>query len=436
MSIAAAVEAESLVEVLRSMAETLRVLARDFPTWSLPEGEVGEVIGQAQQVRALSQTLTAVLAREASSRGLGRAEGLSAADWVRVYAAGLEGAEAAALTRVGAAMNEPRWARLAERVAAAQVPVAHAAAIVRFHDDVARIADPGHLAGVVDSMVEACDVLSGRELGRVIAHARATLTPPAELEAQEAGLRAGRAFSRVGTSAGFTTYRLRLDAEGAAVVEAAIDRLARPRPELGLGGGNGGGGAGDGGAGDGGAGDGGAGDGGVGEVDPRTPATRRADALLEIIGRGVAAPEGVTRSPRATLVVTMSLEALRDELRGVGMLDTDAVVSPSAVRRIACEAGIVPMVLGAPSEVLDLGYTKRLFTPAQRRALARRDGGCSFPGCTVPPMWCEAHHVVHWLHGGRTDLCNGALLCGRHHTVVHRRGLTATVTAFGVTWHL
>jgi hypothetical protein len=171
-------------------------------------------------------------------------------------------------------------------------------------------------------------------------------------------------------------------------------------------------------------------------VDPRTAATRRADALLEIIGRGVAAPEGVTRSPRTTLVVTMSLEALMDALRGVGMLDTDAALSPSAVRRLACEAGIVPMVLGAQSEVLDLGYTRRLFTPAQRRALAARDQGCSYPGCTVPPMWCQAHHVTHWLHGGPTDLRNGALLCGRHHTVVHQRGLTATVAATGVTWHL
>ncbi|HET9633086.1 MAG TPA: HNH endonuclease signature motif containing protein, partial [Terrabacter sp.] len=72
---------------------------------------------------------------------------------------------------------------------------------------------------------------------------------------------------------------------------------------------------------------------------------------------------------------------------------------------------------------------------AQRRALAQRDGGCSYPGCTIPPQWCDAHHVVHWLHGGATDLSNGALLCGRHHIVVHERGLTATVTSFGVTWH-
>jgi hypothetical protein len=375
----------------------------------------------------------------------------------------LDGPGAAAVTRVGAAMNEPRWARLAERVAAAEVPVAHAAAIVRFHDDVARIADPEHLSGILDSMVEAGDALTGRELGRLIAHARATLKPPAELEAEEEGLRLGRAFRKVRSCAGFTVFELRLDPEGAAIVEAAIDRLSRPRPELvssthlaphptlglnpdldahpalglypdraahpalglypdldahparGQGRRD---------------------CAGTADVDPRTPAARRADALLEIIGRGVASPEGVTRSPRTTLVVTMSLDALMDDLRGVGLLDTDAALSPGAVRRLACEAGIVPMVLGGPSEVLDLGYTRRLFSPAQRRALAVRDGGCSYPGCTVPPMWCEAHHVTHWLHGGPTDVCNGALLCGRHHTVVHRRGLTATVSPTGVTWHL
>lgn len=412
MSAAAAIEPKSLVEVLRSMAETLRDLTREFPTWSLPEAEVGAVIGQAQQVRQLSHSLTAVLAREADSRGLGSDDGLSRTDWLRSQAEGaLDGPEAAAVTRVGAAMNEPRWARLAERVAASEVPVAHAAAIVRLHDDVARIADPDHLAAIIDTMVEECHVLGRRELARLVAHARATLKPPAEVESEEAGLRLGRSFRRVRSCAGFSVFELRLDPEGAAIVESAVDALSAPRPDLCL-------------------------DGGVGEVDPRTPATRRADALLEIVGRGVAAPEGVTRSPRTTLVVTMSLEALLEQVRGAGLLDTDAALSPSAVRRLACEAGIVPMVLGARSEVLDLGYTQRLFTPAQRRALAVRDGGCSFPDCTVPPQWCDAHHVVHWLFGGRTDLLNGALLCGRHHTVVHQRGLTATVTATGVTWHL
>ncbi len=118
------------------------------------------------------------------------------------------------------------------RVAAAEVPVGHAAAIIRFHDDVARIADPEHLDAIVESMVEASDVLTDRELGRLIAHARATLKPPSERESEEAGLRLGRSFRKVRSCAGFTVFELRLDPEGAAIVEAAIDRLSRPRPDL------------------------------------------------------------------------------------------------------------------------------------------------------------------------------------------------------------
>ncbi|MGB3592898.1 MAG: HNH endonuclease signature motif containing protein, partial [Ornithinimicrobium sp.] len=59
-----------------------------------------------------------------------------------------------------------------------------------------------------------------------------------------------------------------------------------------------------------------------------------------------------------------------------------------------------------------------------------------YPGCTTPAPWCDAHHVVHWSHGGRSDLSNYALLCGRHHTLVHARHLTATVHPTSVTWHL
>src|SRR6478735_2495476 len=236
------VESQTLVDVLRSMAQTLRDLTRDFPTWALPEADVGEVIGQAQAVRELSHSLTAVLAREADSRGLGAEEGLSPTDWLRLQvgagladhgsAGGLDGSAAAALIRVGAAMNESRWAALAARVAASELPVGHAAAILRFHDDVARIADPEHLDAIVASMIEASDVLTARELGRLIGHARATLKPPSERESEEAGLRLGRSFRKVRSCAGFTVFELRLDPEGAAIVEAAIDRLSRPRPDL------------------------------------------------------------------------------------------------------------------------------------------------------------------------------------------------------------
>ena len=68
-------------------------------------------------------------------------------------------------------------------------------------------------------------------------------------------------------------------------------------------------------------------------------------------------------------------------------------------------------------------------------ALTHRDGGCSFPGCTMPAAWTDAHHVIAWYQGGATSLLNTTLLCRRHHTHVHRHRLTATVTATTVTWH-
>ncbi len=91
-----------------------------------------------------------------------------------------------------------------------------------------------------------------------------------------------------------------------------------------------------------------------------------------------------------------------------------------AARRIACDAAILPMVLGGASQVLDVGRAQRLFTPAQRRALTERDRGCAWPGCDRPPGWTQAHHVVSWLDGGPTDLDNGVLLCLFHHQQAHQ----------------
>jgi hypothetical protein len=86
-------------------------------------------------------------------------------------------------------------------------------------------------------------------------------------------------------------------------------------------------------------------------------------------------------------------------------------------------AGVVaPGPWGAPTQPLEVGRTSRVVTAAQRAALAIRDGGCVFPGCDRPPAWCEAHHLVHWLHGGPTDLANLALLCRAHHRAVHEGG--------------
>ena len=123
----------------------------------------------------------------------------------------------------------------------------------------------------------------------------------------------------------------------------------------------------------------------------------------------------------ATVVVTMTLEQLTGSLseHGVGTLDTGGVVTAGEARRLACTAGIIPMVLGGRSEPLDLGRRRRFHSPAQRLAMAHRDGGCTAVGCDRPPSMCQAHHDQPWSHGGPTTIEAGRLLCGHHHRRVH-----------------
>jgi len=123
-------------------------------------------------------------------------------------------------------------------------------------------------------------------------------------------------------------------------------------------------------------------------------------------------------STATTLMITMELDKLRQGL-GSGTLPDGTALSPGEVRRLACTAGLIPVVLGTDSEILDLGARSRLFTPAQQRALRLRDNRCRAEGCTIPAEWCEAHHLKPWALGGNTDLDNAVLLCAWHHHRAH-----------------
>jgi len=127
---------------------------------------------------------------------------------------------------------------------------------------------------------------------------------------------------------------------------------------------------------------------------------------------------------------------LQELLNGHGATTSDGdVVDAGAARRFACTADLIP-VLGGPSQPLDVGRRERLATKAIRAAAILRDGGCSFPGCDRPPGFCETHHIQPWWTGGQTSLVNSALLCGRHHQLVHRQGYTARVYLDRVVWDL
>ncbi|WP_341927448.1 DUF222 domain-containing protein [Nocardioides psychrotolerans] len=120
----------------------------------------------------------------------------------------------------------------------------------------------------------------------------------------------------------------------------------------------------------------------------------------------------------ATVVVTMDVTTLMGGLKAAS-LDTGTMISPGLARQLACKAGVIPVVLGGGSQVLDVGRRRRFHTTTQRIALATRDGGCTTIGCTRPPSWCEAHHEVPWSRGGGTSVDEGRLLCSRHHHLAH-----------------
>ncbi|TCI96028.1 HNH endonuclease signature motif containing protein [Aeromicrobium sp. IC_218] len=133
----------------------------------------------------------------------------------------------------------------------------------------------------------------------------------------------------------------------------------------------------------------------------------------------------------ATVTVSMKHQDLVRDL-GRAMLSTDTGLSASQARRLACNAGLIPMVLDGASQPLDVGQQKRLHDRSQRIALAKRDGGCSWKGCDRPPGWCEAHHLKPWSEGGDTSVDNGALFCFFHHHLLHDSDWQARLSADGV----
>jgi Domain of unknown function (DUF222) len=159
-----------------------------------------------------------------------------------------------------------------------------------------------------------------------------------------------------------------------------------------------------------------------------TPQQRLADALCTVVTAAettISTPTGTTepagvRVPTAAaqLMVVIPYEQLLDRACERGMLMDGTAVSPGELRRLACQADIIPVVLGTGSTVLDVGRAHRLAPPALRLAVMLRDGGCAFPGCTAPMWHCDVHHVTPWQLGGPTNLGNAVALCQPHHSLV------------------
>ncbi|QSZ48803.1 HNH endonuclease signature motif containing protein [Arthrobacter sp. D5-1] len=120
---------------------------------------------------------------------------------------------------------------------------------------------------------------------------------------------------------------------------------------------------------------------------------------------------------------------------GTGTATFTGPMHPNTIRKIACDADILPVVLGSDSRILDIGRTTRIFPPHIRKAITARDQGCAFPDCTMPAPWCEAHHTTYWSHGGTTSTDNGTLLCSHHHHLIHKEQWRIDIKT-GIPWFI
>ncbi len=395
--------------------EPVEVLADAVLGARLSRHHESELMAAAEHVAGLrghhEVMLVNVLA-ELEARGEEPPGGLSRVDWLRSIEPGLNAGQAKAFVTVAKAMTEPRWSELRGRVAMQHLTVAKAALVVDFHERLSPVADPADLATAVSDLIHQAPGLRSEELARLVRHHADQVTPPPDLDHVDEGRRRARALWFAPPNAtGMVRMTATLDPEAAAVIRSAVDPLSAPCPATDD-------------------------QGRTTQPDERTPAKRRADALVEVVARGVSAPDGVPTTDKAKVVVTVGLDVLTGRLRGTGLTASGEVLSAGTVRRLACDAGIVPMVLGTRSEPLDVGRERRLVTRGLRVALVARDRGCSFPGCSMPAAWTDAHHDLPWWSGGATSLQNLTLLCRRHHTHVHQHGLRASITNSSTSWHV
>ena len=338
------------------------------------------------------------------------AAGLAGVPWVREWAPSLRAGGAGRLMRLTERLRDPKADQLREAVESGRVGVGNAVVCLAEMDRLTPRLCPPAVPTVWRALMDLAARFGPREIRAVRPRLLADYGADGELQAdQEAAARRVALSQPYDRGDGVFEYALRLDVEGRTVLEAALGPLAAPRPADGI-------------------------------PDRRGSDRRRADALVELVRRAVSCPDGVPTAAKAQLFLTVDVDDLVARVGAattIGSADTGTLLAPETVRRIGCDAGILPAVMGGPGHVLDLGHATRWFTPGQTKALWLRDRHCTIPGCGMPAQWCDGHHIRHYADGGPTNLGNATLLCGYHHRWVHDHRLTATLSPEGkVAWDL
>ena len=402
----------------------------------LSDQELIAAQGSAAEVRRRSDAVSAALANEIAHRsrrelghsGLAPRLGAANAEALVQRITGASAPEARSLVKAGAllpvdetradAAAQPSWlGAVGEALAAGRLSAAGASAIQAGLGAESDAVSAGDLALAAATLLREASApalrggsLTVEQLGQRARDLRTELDLAGVAEREEAR-REKRYLRFTRQDDGMTRVNGLLDPESAAVVVPIFDAITSPRR------------------------------GGPRFVDPddveraekmsRDPRTNdqiTLDAFVELVRLGSSIDDGAllgTTRPTVSLLVTH-----RELAAGRGFASLEGQSEPVSLQtaeRHLCNGDIIPMLFAEDGDPLRFGRTRRTFSRAQRRALAARDGGCRFPGCTLPPAWTEAHHILEWLrHAGLTDIDNGILLCRFHHLLIHNNGWTIT----------
>lgn len=369
----------------------------DVSLWSMSPGETADTLAALTRLVASVAELELRVADHARRTDVGESSGAtSTANWW-AHATGQTRPETGRKMRLAAGLD--RYALVREALAAGGLVVEQATVIVKALDDlpaevevtVLREAERRLVAPGRDHDARALKVL-GRRILEVLDPEAADEHERRKLAEEEANANASARFTMTEDGHGRVHGRFTLPALHGAMLKKALHALAAPKHVA-------------------------ATDGQVGERRPGPE--RMGRAFCEYLERYPADKLPASGGVNATVVVTMHLDSLLGGLKAAS-LDTGEPITADRARRLACEAGIIPAVLGGQSQVLDLGRKRRFHNQAQRIALALEQGGCTADGCDWPPGMCHAHHdQIPWGRGGGTSLRNGRLLCPRHHARAH-----------------
>ncbi|MDQ6713435.1 MAG: HNH endonuclease [Candidatus Dormibacteraeota bacterium] len=370
--------------ILRDVDEFLELVVCDLPS--------GDITGRLKRLSYVRDRLSLAFSKEAARlsaefRGNETADRLdapTAGEWIRHNCKMKSGA---AYDSISVGEQLPRIAKCAQAMVGGEIGFAHLSVIARTATALSSTT-PESVFQEDDILAHARESSAGR-LWHYCQRLRHALDPEGVAREQRIAVEERRLQFTVWED-GSLLISGQLDPIGGAALRTALEPLAQP----------------------------------MGEADDRCLERRQGDAVVELSLHSLDAglvPQHASQRPH--LQVTTTLETL-EGLRGSPAADMEfsTPISSATVQRLACDGNIARVVFGPDSVVVDVGRAARVVSGATRRALNARDQHCQWPGCERTASWSAAHHLVHWIRGGPTNLSNLSLLCHRHHWMVHEGG--------------